>query len=293
MAQPVGAYGESGDSPVTRAWEKIELIAEISAACRSLSPETPHFVDVLRLIQTVVPFDAATLYLRDSDSGRFLVKAILLDEVAPPPALVLRDEALPDRWKPHLQQPVVWSSGDGEAPQPETEFAAIMLLPLILEDKTIGLLCLGSYSPGILVTRQIKLMAVVADQLAVSIERFEHIARIEAQNQALMRAQQQLQIMHEKRIADEKLAAVAELAASINHQINNPLSVVVGNIDCLTLEEPRLSDKSRERLKRVMSAAMKIAEVNRRLLNIQTIVTDAARVMSPGAVSGSPSGIEG
>jgi signal transduction histidine kinase len=167
-----------------------------------------------------------------------------------------------------------------------------MLLPLAIENEVIGLLSLGSFTPGILVSRQIKLLAVVADQLAVSIERFEHIARIETQNRALLRAQQQLQVMHEKRVADEKLAAVAELAATINHQINNPLSVVVGNIDCLALEEPNLSDKSKERLKRVVGAALKIAEVNRRLLNIQSIVTDAPRPALPGTLPSQTASIE-
>ena len=292
MPEMRGDHRETADTPVTRVWEKIGLIAEISAACRRLRPESPTYVDVLHLIQAIVPFDAATLYLRDAATRQFVNKAILLEEVLPPGMLIQRDEASPDCWRPRLQQPVVWSSDESDDLQTETAFASIMLLPLAIENEVIGLLSLGSFTPGILVSRQIKLLAVVADQLAVSIERFEHIARIETQNRALLRAQQQLQVMHEKRVADEKLAAVAELAATINHQINNPLSVVVGNIDCLALEEPNLSDKSKERLKRVVGAALKIAEVNRRLLNIQSIVTDAPRPALPGTLPSQTASIE-
>jgi len=42
---------EPADSSVTRFWEKISLIAEISAACRRLDSEAPAFDEVLGLIQ--------------------------------------------------------------------------------------------------------------------------------------------------------------------------------------------------------------------------------------------------
>jgi len=265
---------ETEGGPITRVWQKIGLIAEISSACRKLRPGAPAYNEVLRLVQAIVPFDAATLYLRETVSDHFATRATLGQEVLPPEMLIQRDPVHVDRWHPRLQQPVVWSADDGAGTESDHAFAAVMLLPLSVDDRVIGLLNLGSYTPGVLAQRQLKLMAIVGDQLAVSIERLDHIAKIEAQNRELRKAQRHLQLSQEKRIAEEKLAAAAQLAASINHQINNPLSVVVGNIDCLIIEEPTLSSEARRRLDRVVSAALKIGEINRCLLNIQSIVAE-------------------
>lgn len=272
---------EAGDGPITRVWQKIGLIAEISSACRKLKPGAPAFADVLQLIQAIVPFDAATLYLRETMSDHFASSATVGEEVPPPEMLIQRDTTHGDKWHPRLQQPVVWSVDDSAGRESDCNFTAIMFLPLAVDDRVIGLLNLGSYAPGVLVQRQLKLMAIVGDQLAVSIERLDHIAKIEAQNRDLQAAQRQLQLSQGKRIADEKLAAAAQLAASINHQINNPLSVVVGNLDLLIMEEPTLSSGARRRLDRVVSAALKIGEINRCLLNIQSMVAEAAHPAPP------------
>jgi len=44
--------------------------------------------------------------------------------------------------------------------------------------------------------------------------------------------------------------------------------------------ETELSAKSKDRLKRVVDAALKVGEVNRRLLNIQTLISDLGSVGS-------------
>jgi K+-sensing histidine kinase KdpD len=272
----IEGHMEQPEAPVTRVWQKIGLIAEISSACRRLQPDAPAFVEVLRLIQAIVPFDAATLYTRDSSCGRYRTRAILEHEVKTPGMLLRHDPTDPENWQPRTRQPLVWSAGsDAEIRQSDEPFAAIMVIPLEVDEIIIGLLNLGSGSPGVLTQQQLKLMSVVADQLAVCLERQEHVARIETQHRELQRAHQQLHESQEHLIAQEKLAAVALVAATINHQINNPLSVIVGNIDCLMLEEPELPPKTRERLQRVVGAALRIGEVNRHLLNIQSIAAES------------------
>ncbi|HHI03096.1 MAG TPA: hypothetical protein ENL22_06210, partial [candidate division Zixibacteria bacterium] len=67
---------------------------------------------------------------------------------------------------------------------------------------------------------------------------------------------------------------VRELSVSINHEINNPLSVIVGNIQCLLFIEKNLNEKVKERLKRVEAEAMKIADINHRLLEIDELVSE-------------------
>jgi transcriptional regulator with GAF, ATPase, and Fis domain len=266
----------------TRFWEKISLIAEISAACRRLKSEAPAFDEVLGLIQGIIPFDAASLYLRETGTDHYVLKAALEKEVRLPEMLIVRDRLRPDHWHSIVHQPLLWTP-EGEYNQSERgdcNFIAILIAPLCVDSDTIGFLNLASYADGVLSEKQIKLMTVVADQLAVSAERLEYVACIEAQHRTLQQNHEQLRANQARLVADEKLTAVVELAATINHQINNPLSIIVGNVQCLALEETELSAKSRDRLRRVVDAALKVGEVNRRLLNIQTLIGDSGSVGS-------------
>ena len=278
---------DHADGSATRFWQKISLIAEISAACRRLKSEAPAFDEVLGLIQGIIPFDAASLYLRETGTDRYVLKATIEAEVRLPEMLIVRDRLHPDRWHSIVRQPLLWSP-DGKHDQSEREqdnFSAILIVPLCVDSGTIGLLNLASYTDGVLSEKQIKLMTVVADQLAVSVERLEYVACIEAQHHTLQQNHEQLRADQARLVADEKMTAIAELAATINHQINNPLSVIVGNIQCLALEETGLSAKSKDRLRRVVDAALKVGEVNRRLLNIQTLVGDSDSIGSEAGYS--------
>jgi len=271
----------TSQAPATRFWQKIALIAEISVACRGQRPDALSFGEVLELIQGIIPFDAATLYLKNSGSQFFTPRAQLAEEVPLPGILLASGEPAGRQWPTSLRKPVLWSdepkdidfeSGGG--------YAATLSVPLLIDDGVIGVLNLGSYVKGVLTERQIPLMMIVADQLAVSVERLNQMAEIQAQNEALRKAHRQLKANQERIIAAEKIAALVELAATVNHEINNPLSVIIGQVQCLALEEPGLSDKAVGRLHRVERAAVRIAEVNRRLLRIDSAFS-GKRVNSP------------
>lgn len=264
----------------TRFWQKINLIAEISEICRKQRAEAPSYVEVLELIQAIIPFDAGSLYLKDA-SGFFAQHAVLGQDVPLPDFLISEHDSKTKKWKTSIRKPLLWSA-DADEFDADPDYVATLSVPLLCDDDVIGVLSVGSYVSGVLTERHIQLLAVVADQLAVSVERLERIAEIEAQNEALREAHHQLVAGQKRIIAAEKLAAVVDLAAGINHGINNPLAVIVGQVQCLQLEQPNLGVGAMQRLKRVEQAAVKIGEINRRLLKIDSIVAGDAPDGSDG-----------
>jgi signal transduction histidine kinase len=58
------------------------------------------------------------------------------------------------------------------------------------------------------------------------------------------------------------------MLVSISHEVNNSLSVIIGNVQCLLMEKESTDDRSLDRLHRIESAAIKIGVVNKRLLQI-------------------------
>jgi signal transduction histidine kinase len=73
----------------------------------------------------------------------------------------------------------------------------------------------------------------------------------------------------------ERLEAVAELVARIRHEINNPLTGVLGQAQLLLREE--LNDRARKR----------VATIEEMAIRIRDIVAQLRDVQRPGSDSGS------
>jgi len=256
----------------TRFWQKVSLIAEISALCREPAVDGSTFVEVLRLIQSIVPFDAASLFLYGPDL-KLELRAQLAEAVAPPSFFIRNSRRPGERTEPRGRRPVLLRRDEADDDfDPDCPYAAVLSIPLLVADEVIGILNLGAYTAGALVRKHVRLMSIIADQFAVSIERLEYVAAMEAKNQELARAHDDLKAAQQKIVAEEKLTAVGQLAASVNHEINNPLSVILGHVQCLQLELPEADQKTKTRLERIEQAAMRIGEVNRSLLTIDKLI---------------------
>ena len=62
------------------------------------------------------------------------------------------------------------------------------------------------------------------------------------------------------------------MLVSISHEVNNSLSVIIGNVQCLIMEQVATGDQSRDRLQRIESAAVKIGAINKRLLKVPSLM---------------------
>jgi K+-sensing histidine kinase KdpD len=77
------------------------------------------------------------------------------------------------------------------------------------------------------------------------------------------------------RIKRERINAIMETAATVNHEINNPLTAVLGNVQLLLLKRDDLDDDLKRKLKAVEESALRIKEVTQKLMKItQDKITD-------------------
>ena len=65
-----------------------------------------------------------------------------------------------------------------------------------------------------------------------------------------------------------RLAAVREASVTINHEINNPLTAVLGNVQLLLLKEKDLPDEIRDRLEKIEESSMRIRDAVSRLMQL-------------------------
>ncbi len=69
-------------------------------------------------------------------------------------------------------------------------------------------------------------------------------------------------------IVKARSEAVVETAVTINHEVNNPLTAVLGNIQLLLLNADEYSPETRAKLKAVEESALKIKEVTQNLMRV-------------------------
>ncbi len=145
----------------------------------------------------------------------------------------------------------------------ETERSGITSMigiPLKVKGRAIGVI--GLFSPtsvadGRIQQERLDFLTTIASQVAIAIDNVKLYQDLEQKVTELRRLQGQL-------IQTEKLSAIGELVSGVAHEINNPLTSVVGFTQLLleTTENPR----DREFLEKIFSEAMSCSEIIRNLL---------------------------
>jgi signal transduction histidine kinase len=77
----------------------------------------------------------------------------------------------------------------------------------------------------------------------------------------------------EEKVKSARMNAILETAAALNHEINNPLTAVLGNAQLLLLQAEKLTPEAVEKLKAIEESALRIREVTLRLMKIIEPVT--------------------
>lgn len=78
---------------------------------------------------------------------------------------------------------------------------------------------------------------------------------------------------HRQNISKERLLAIGQIAISVQHEINNPLTSVLGFIE-LVLRQKDLSERSRNYLLTAREEALRIREILDQLSNVQDRTVD-------------------
>jgi signal transduction histidine kinase/putative methionine-R-sulfoxide reductase with GAF domain len=151
-------------------------------------------------------------------------------------------------------------------PDQPAPFRVVAGVPLKYGDQStdsvqvIGTLTVLDDRPGkVFLAEDVQLLELLAPQVAVSIRN----ARLYQELQERIKAQR---LAETRLLRSARLAAVGEMAASVAHELNNPLTTVVGFVE-LTLEDIPADMSIRPDLELVMREAQRARDVVRRLLD--------------------------
>ncbi len=225
----------------------------------------------LKQLHATVPFQAASLKARQT-SGDRMTTVLEIDGGAEIIGFV--DIGLGSGvggYSAEQGRPILLNRHSGRRRADSLPYECFVSLPLLWLGEVQGVLNLGLAQADAVTDDALPVLQTAVLPLAALLalndlkRRHAHLLEAFEQSQSsLQQASRGLEVL-------EQVAEAAQVAASVVHQINNPLAVVIGNIQCLIAERAVPNQKALSRLKRAEKAALDIAEVNRRLLQIHAM----------------------
>ena len=214
---------------------------------------------------TKVPVTHASLHVHDRNADTWPALARATSdggdavEVAPAPAVVA--------WLRMTGRPLaVEETGVMGAPALEMALADLertrvaLLVPVLVEGEPAAIIAVGEKLSGeVFDPEELELLEALASAAAIALRNARLYGELGTQLDELRRTQAQL-------VQSAKLAAIGELAASVAHEINNPLTVVVGLSQLMQLTMPPDSHEA-QRLSTIVAETQRAGRIVHNLLD--------------------------
>jgi signal transduction histidine kinase len=146
--------------------------------------------------------------------------------------------------------------------------STMLLLPLVIKGETIGLIQLFDLNPDReFSTRELGLARALASQAAVAMENAALVSDLQG-------SLEEQRIMQSQLIRATRLSALGELAAVVAHQINNPLTTILGDAE-LIVEDTLEGTPVHESAHAILRAGYRAKKVVESMLSMTRSDSDA------------------
>ena len=262
--------------------QRVKVLLEIGKAIQASLESKPKetFNSILSLIKTVVDYEFGTLFLLREDQGELEIVASKGEAVD----LINKVNFDLGRgfsaWVARSQRPILLSDIHRTKRFEGDRIRCFLSVPLVLDSKSIGVMNFGHSEPGKFTESDLDLLSVIGSQISLIIEKLSLVTELRDTTIRLRETNKQLKEAQQKLIESEKLTAIGQVTASINHEINNPLTVISGNVQLLlaTVDDEHVVDK----LNIIFQQADKIAGITEKLRSMKSVVLEE---YLPGDVS--------
>ena len=254
----------------------------LTSAGLEVSDRAP-FEDALKAVQPILGFDGATLYLFDPEREALVHAADHRGRVELVDFLSIGDGSGLSGWTAHDRRPLLIS--DRTAPHsatPESEYRTFFSLPLGCEHELLGVVNMGWLDANSVDTTRRQLAQLCGSLLGLLVARQRLVLQANGLRDKLVHLETKLEASRRGERLVQDMACAGRTVQEIINRINNPLEVILGNVQCLIAQKDIPNQRALRRLRKVEKAAMDIAEENRRLLRIGSL-TDQETAKTAGA----------
>lgn len=265
MGKPyIAANGEIRGVVITRNITERKRAEEELLALNTLMKAVHRFLDLrevynvaLDVIMNMEHVDMAMIYLVDKEKKEAVIQAWRNF----PEFYINRAGTIPYprglTWKVINSGAIVNienAQKDGDIGQAGRELGhhSLLGIPIYMGNEVIGVIWFLSYEERRFSENEVHLLSAMGDQIAIAIAKAKMLEEIKS--------------AQEKLIQSEKLASLGQLISSIAHEINNPLTPIMGYSQRL-LMKPDLDEKEKRSLEIINTSAQRVAKIIEKLLS--------------------------
>ena len=150
---------------------------------------------------------------------------------------------------------------------PDIGFPRLLYLSIVAKGTSIGVLALGrNENQPPFEEEYIKFIETLLQQIAFSVENAMLYENLQRSNMKLETALESQQNAQDQMLASARMAVFGELSLNIAHELNNPLTGILGYTD-LILGSSVDNDQTEELLQRIRTQAIRASNITRNLLD--------------------------
>ncbi|MBU0573194.1 MAG: protein kinase, partial [Candidatus Margulisbacteria bacterium] len=152
---------------------------------------------------------------------------------------------------------------------------SILAVPMVMKDKLIGVIYLSNHlAKDVFTNEDVEILVALSNHIAIALESARTV-QVELERKALEKVKivleekvkertAELKETYEKLAVSEKLAALGKLAGAIGHELRNPLAVIKGAEELLSL---KTMDKPDEKIKQYLDMIASEADKANTIIN--------------------------
>ncbi len=255
----------------------LETAREVAVVARHKRPDKQSGAEMLKCLKKLVPYDAATLFFFDQVRQSLETAATVGGEVKILNFVKLEGGAGISGWTALNKKPFLLSDRSKTKQfDPEIDYASFMTIPLVSDGDVIGAISFGAKAPDVFDESMLKRVMYAGEQLVIALERLHFQERARLLENRLRKTEDQLKAARSAVVQPGFAQELRRNVSGVIHEINNSLSVIVGNIQCMLALGAATNQKMLSRLKRIEGAAEKISSANGKILSIYGSVGNTA-----------------
>ncbi|MEN8149171.1 MAG: ATP-binding protein [Planctomycetota bacterium] len=264
---PSGGDADSVQSEL----HELSSIFEVSSRIGSFRDEDRALRFIVHSACECLDADASSVLTREG--GELEVRAVAGESmISGEGARVRMGEGIAG-WVAERRRPLlVTSRRDLESFLVDPEIAdrldSVLCVPLLKDGEPLGAITVerhaGDTAPR-LRERHLKLLQIFADYAASTIAHLRMVGEIEGAHSLLAKSYNQMRQMQEQLVQAEKMSAIGQLISEVSHELNNPLTAVVGYSQLLT--KVNRDPETGEFLETIRTEADRCKQIIRNLLD--------------------------
>jgi len=144
---------------------------------------------------------------------------------------------------------------------------ALAIVPMVSRNKVLGLLLVDNMiNKKSITSEDLELLKIFANSSAIAIENARLVTSLEEKVQDLKAAYKELKSSRDRLVKTERLSAVGEVAASVAHEIRNPL-VSIGGFARTVVNRMAEDDPKRQYMKIIVDEVHRLEVILQEILN--------------------------